>query len=105
MPRLLLITGLLLATITATAASTVSSERQDELKNLFHQDCGSCHGLTMAGGLGPSLQADALTGKPDEFLITTILEGRRGTAMPPWKTFISPDEAAWLVNYMRNVRK
>lgn len=72
-------------------------ERQEELRNMLAHDCGSCHGLTLKGGLGPSLLANALTHKTDEFLVQTILGGRQGTAMPPWKPFMTQQEALWLV--------
>lgn len=44
---------------------------------------------------------EALAGKPDELLITSILEGRKGTAMPPWQPFMSKDDAVWLVKTLR----
>jgi len=74
-----------------------SSERKQELQNMLEHDCGSCHGLTLKGGLGPSLLATALVNKSDQFLVHTILEGRKGTAMPPWKPFITEQEAYWIV--------
>jgi len=72
-------------------------QRQQELRNMLAHDCGSCHGLTLKGGLGPSLLVDALENKPDAFLVHTILQGRKGTAMPPWKPFMTEQEALWLV--------
>jgi cytochrome c55X len=44
---------------------------------------------------------DSLDGKPDEFLVATILNGRKGTAMPPWQPFMNHDEALWLVGVLR----
>lgn len=72
-------------------------DRQKELRNMLKHDCGSCHGLTLKGGLGPPLLAQNLVNKPDDYLIATIQNGRKGTAMPPWKSFISVDETRWLV--------
>lgn len=86
-------------------AGELSPERQNELRNLLKQDCGACHGLTLKGGMGPALLPDALAGKPDEFLAETILNGRKGTAMPPWQQFISHDEALWLIGLLRNPDK
>ena len=77
------------------------AERRQALLQLLHQDCGSCHGMTLQGGLGPALLPAALAGKSDEALIATIIEGRAGTAMPPWKSFMSRDEAQWLVSQLR----
>ena len=72
-------------------------ERTRELVRMVRQDCGSCHGLTLRGGLGPALLPETLRDKPPDGLKYTILLGRPGTAMPPWKTFLSEAEAEWIV--------
>jgi cytochrome c55X len=84
------------------AQADIAPDRQQALKHLLLQDCGSCHGLTLRGGLGPALTPAALAGKSAIMLRTVILEGRPGTAMPPWKTFMTEPEAAWLVEQMLN---
>jgi cytochrome c55X len=71
--------------------------RQLELVRLLHQDCGSCHGMRLTGGLGPALTPESLRDKPAQSLTATIISGRAGTAMPPWRPFMSEAEAAWLV--------
>jgi cytochrome c55X len=78
--------------------------RQHELLRLLHQDCGSCHGLRLTGGLGPALTRQALQDKPDESLVATIVAGRNGTPMPPWKPFMTEDEARWLVARLKDGR-
>lgn len=75
--------------------------RQQALLNLLIQDCGSCHGSTLKGGLGPALTRAALAGKPAEMLRAVILYGRPGTPMPPWAPFMTESEAAWLVNQLQ----
>ncbi|MCW8827496.1 MAG: cytochrome c [Gammaproteobacteria bacterium] len=87
--------------IGGTAGATPSAERQAQLLHLLKQDCGSCHGMTLKGGLGPALLPQNLTGKPDAMLIQTVLDGRPGTAMPPWRTMLSHDEVRWLVDNLR----
>jgi cytochrome c55X len=81
-------------------AGTLPVERQQELEYLLYQDCGSCHGMRLTGGLGPALTPGALSGKPRELLFDTIREGRSGTPMPPWKQLLGDDEIAWLVDYL-----
>ncbi|HEX9278704.1 MAG TPA: cytochrome c [Casimicrobiaceae bacterium] len=71
--------------------------RQRELIRLLKQDCGSCHGMRLTGGLGPALTPQALRDKPAESLASTIVAGRAGTAMPPWRPFLTASEAEWLV--------
>jgi cytochrome c55X len=91
---------LLCVTLNCFAADP-SPERQAELRHLLKNDCGACHGLTLQGGMGPALLPDSLAGKPDELLVSTILNGRKGTAMPPWQPFMNRDEALWLVGFLR----
>ncbi len=91
---------------TATAGnaqSTIAAPdavRQKELVRLVRQDCGSCHGMTLQGGLGPALLPASLQEKPFEGLVATIYYGRPGTPMPPWKQFMSEAEAAWIVQQL-----
>lgn len=82
---------------TGVCAAEPAAERQKELVRLVRQDCGSCHGMTLKGGLGPALLPATLKDKPVEGLVATIVLGRPGTAMPPWQQFVSEDEARWIV--------
>ena len=91
---------LVLASVVA-AASEPPRPRQAQLLHLLTQDCGSCHGLTLKGGLGPPLLPGDLRDRDDETLVEAIVAGRPGTAMPPWSFEITEDEAAWLVQTMR----
>ncbi len=83
------------------ASAALPPERQAELMNILKQDCGSCHGLTLKGGLGPALRPDDLAGKPDALLLKTILDGRPGTPMPPWRPILTEEEAAWMVRVLK----
>jgi len=85
---------------TTHAGTEISNARQAELMNLLKQDCGSCHGLTMKGGLGPALTPEALHGKPASMLREVVLRGRPGTPMPPWAPFLSETEADWLIEVL-----
>ncbi len=86
----------------APALADPPPQRQGQLLHLLHQDCGSCHGLTLKGGLGPPLLPVALAPHDDAVLVDAILDGRPGTPMPPWRFEINPEEAAWLVRYLRH---
>ncbi len=96
-----LIGGQLLISGVVLADTGISPQRQAQLIHLLRQDCGSCHGMTLKGGLGSPLLPGNLIGKPDELLVDTILNGRPDTAMPPWRGELSPAEAAWLVEQLR----
>lgn len=73
-----------------------------ELVRLVRQDCGSCHGLRLTGGLGSPLTASALAARalPPEAIEATILHGRPGTAMPAWKSLLSEAEARWITEQL-----
>ena len=86
-----------LAGTTAQSTESVSSQRQQELIYLLHQDCGSCHGMTLKGGLGPSLLPTDLAGKPASYLREVITNGVPEKAMPPWKNILQPREIDFLV--------
>lgn len=92
---------LALATTARAGDEAPSSARQRELRHLLDHDCGSCHGLTRRGGLGPALSRTALADRDDDFLVDTILFGRRGTPMPPWAGELTRGDARWLVDAMR----
>ena len=76
------------------------AERARELIHIVRQDCGSCHGLTLAGGLGPALTPDVLADKPFEGLVATVVSGRPGTPMPPFLGIVSEPEAEWIVDQL-----
>ncbi|MCP4699359.1 MAG: cytochrome c [Gammaproteobacteria bacterium] len=86
---------------TLNAQELISSQRQAELLYMLRHDCGSCHGMTLKGGLGPSLLPEALADKPPETLAAVILYGRAGTPMPPWRALLTQVEAAWLTEQLR----
>jgi cytochrome c55X len=89
-----------LAFAASANAAEPSVERQRELVRMVRQDCGSCHGMTLNGGLGPALTPQALKERdiPKESLVATIFGGRPGTPMPPWHRFLNEPEAAWIVD-------
>lgn len=87
--------------LTTTAWAGPGTERQQQLASLLEQDCGSCHGLTRKGGLGPALLPANLHGKSDDYLVQTILDGHPGTAMPPWSFMLSRADAHWLVDQLK----
>ncbi len=94
MPRSLVL--LLIAVASGAALAQPAPRRQAELVRMVRQDCGSCHGMTLAGGLGPALTREALADKPVESLAAVIEHGRPGTPMPPWRSMLTSDEALWI---------
>jgi cytochrome c55X len=85
------------------AAEQVAAEPVDpaRLANLVRQDCGSCHGLTLQGGLGKPLTADRLAQWDRDQLIHIILDGVPGTPMPGWRPLLTEAEAGWIAKVLK----
>ena len=99
--RLLLLT-LCWLPMAALADGSLSAEREQELETLLYQDCGSCHGMTLRGGLGPALPKSRMNAYSREGLAALILNGVAGTAMPGWAGLLSQEEARWLADHLQN---
>ena len=80
----------------AYASEDLSPARSTALTHLVRQDCGSCHGMTLKGGLGPALTPVALTGRSAADLAWVIARGRSERAMPGWASLLAADEIDWI---------
>ncbi|GAA6142005.1 cytochrome c [Hydrogenophaga sp. 5NK40-0174] len=78
-----------------------SAGRQQQLVRMVRQDCGSCHGMKLTGGLGPALTPEAIGHWPEENLTAVIYQGRPGTPMPGWRGMLTENEAAWIASRLR----
>lgn len=99
MGRLAALLGLI-ALATPTVADAISRPRAEALRAMVRQDCGSCHGLRLTGGLGTPITPAALAGREPDDLALLILDGMPGTAMPGWRPLLSADEARWIADYL-----
>lgn len=91
----------LAAAVFATPAAS-GEDRGVTLERLVRQDCGSCHGMTLKGGLGPDLLPERLAETPADALASVILDGRPGTPMPPWRGLLSEADALWIADYLKS---
>lgn len=96
-----LVAAVALTLLPAASRAEPAPARRAELLNMVVQDCGSCHGLRMEGGLGLPLTPKALQGKDRDGLAITIMQGRPGTTMPPWNPFMTEAEAGWIVDMLQ----
>ena len=80
----------------SAAATEPPVSRQRELVRIVRQDCGSCHGMRLTGGLGPALTREVMADKPLDSMVATIFNGRPGTPMPPWRAMLSEADARWI---------
>lgn len=92
----------LLAYLALAGVATAADVPPDAaaLKRLVHHDCGSCHGITLKGGLGPDIRPENLPHYTADTLTDLILDGIPGTPMPPWRPLITEAEAAWIARYL-----
>jgi cytochrome c55X len=97
-PSVALASGVALASAGASEAGTDTVR----LANLVRQDCGSCHGLTLKGGLGKPLTAEHLRAWSRDQLVGIILDGVPGTPMPPWRPLLSEPEAQWIAERLQH---
>ena len=95
---------ILLAAMICTGGSAVAGDDADSarLANLVRHDCGSCHGLSLTGGLGKPLTADRLRKWDGDQLIQIILDGIPGTPMPPWRPLLTEGEARWIAEALKS---
>ena len=86
---------------TEAAGAAPDAARQTQLVRMVRQDCGSCHGIQLTGGLGPALTRERMADMPLDSLTAVIYHGRPGTPMPGWKTMLSEPEAAWIAQRLQ----
>ena len=56
-------------------------------------NAAACEEIISAEGFAEKLQD-----KNAEYLSAVILHGKSGSAMPPWKALLSPEEARWIAD-------
>ncbi len=93
--------GAALALFSLAGIADSAVQREAEILHLLKHDCGSCHGMTLQGGLGPSLRPERLKLFSESQLAIVILHGRPGTPMPPWNPFLTEQEALWLAGLLK----
>lgn len=95
--------ALLAGIVTAgrTQAAEPHQTRSDALRNLLVQDCGSCHGLTLKGGLGRPLTPAAMADRSVAALADIILDGVPGTPMPAWRGLLTAEEARTIAELIK----
>ncbi|WP_081910228.1 cytochrome c [Thermopetrobacter sp. TC1] len=98
---MLLALAALPAAAVAMAEGTLSPQRQKALVHLVRQDCGSCHGMTLKGGLGKPLLPENLADRDAETLAEIILDGIPDTPMPPWRSQLTQEEALWIARRLK----
>ena len=95
------------------AERLASPDVQRQGRAIFRQRCVICHG-ELANAKGPQVpelappqrdltDAEWQARSDDRHVYYYIAEGRRGTAMPSWKSTLSPGEIWSLIAYIRSL--
>lgn len=72
-------------------------------KQVFADNCASCHGADGSGGVGPALNSKSkLESLGLEKVRHDVEEGIEGTPMPAWKGVLSDEEIEDVVHYIFN---
>lgn len=82
-------------------ADSKVTEHEQQLDHLLRHDCGSCHGMTMKGGLGPPLLPSSLRGRNEDDIVQMILHGSPEKAMPPWAELLTTSDARWIARRLK----
>ena len=103
-----LIVGILLLCNSQVFAETINLETG---RDIFFKHCKACHGDK---GAGKTFAANVLIPSPKNFtsekskqeltkkrMIKSVADGRKGTAMMPWKSRLSQQEIKAVVSYIR----
>ena len=98
--------GLLLASCGGSESAPTSTPTPSAIDAgaLYETNCVACHGANRQGmtNLGPALTPQSLAELSDAETKDTILNGRSGTAMTPWKDILNSEEIDALVHFIKN---
>ncbi|HFD38581.1 MAG TPA: c-type cytochrome [Anaerolineae bacterium] len=88
-----------------SAAGAAGPGDPERGQSLFAEKCASCHNADAQGGtLGPSLVRPELAAEDDDFFRETIINGRPGTAMPPWDGVLSAQDVEDIIAWLRTIQ-
>lgn len=88
------------ATIAVAVAGCDGPEADATGQEIFAQVCARCHSADLSGGVGPSLGPGSnAAAQSDEFLVTTITEGRG--RMPSFQETLTAEQIERVVGYLR----
>ncbi len=75
-----------------------------DVKKMFVQECQGCHGPNHEGGVGADLRPNKLAKINTYKLVSTILNGRPGTAMPSFAEKMNKADAQKMVDYLQHFK-
>ena len=93
------------AAILAAASSSLFADTSNmDVEKMFEKECQGCHGPNHEGGVGSDLRPSQITKKNSYVLAEAILNGRAGTAMPPFANKMNKGDADKMVDYLQHFK-
>lgn len=85
----------------ATFAHQSQAADSSNVTDLYTDNCASCHGKNLEGGMAPSMLDDKWrVGGKDTEIAKTIAEGIEGTSMVAWKNTLSAEQIRTLALFI-----
>jgi len=75
-----------------------------DVEKMFEKECQGCHGPNHEGGVGADLRPGKIEKKNAYTLSEVILNGRPGTAMPPFTDKMNQADAQKMVDYLQHFK-
>lgn len=81
----------------------LSPEDMKKASDMYFNTCAGCHGTTRKGATGPNLEPERLKTYPQDYLVTTLTNGKPG-GMPDWgrQGILSADDIQLMAKFLRN---
>lgn len=92
------------AAIAVVSTGLIAGTSNMDVEKAFERECQGCHGPDHQGGVGSDLRPDVVGKKNAYMLAETILNGRAGTAMPPFKEKFNKADADKMVDYLQHFK-
>jgi nitrite reductase (NO-forming)/hydroxylamine reductase len=92
------------AAVAVLASGLVANTSNMDVEKVFEKECQGCHGPNHEGGVGADLRPNIIAKKNAYELAEVILNGRPGTAMPPFKEKFSKADADKMVDYLQHFK-
>ncbi|MDX9813854.1 MAG: cytochrome D1 domain-containing protein [Sulfurimonadaceae bacterium] len=92
------------AALAVVSSGLVADTSSMDVEAIFEKECQGCHGPNHEGGVGSDLRPAVIGKKNSSDLAAIILNGKAGTAMPPFKSTFTQTDADKMVDYLQHFK-
>ena len=90
-----------IAALAVVSTGLIAGTSNMDVEKVFERECQGCHGPNHEGGVGSDLRPTVIAKKNAYKLSEVIMNGKAGTAMPPFKEKMNKDDADKMVDYLQ----